>query len=280
MATQVIKRPKLNTGIDYTFTLSAGWLTEQNNLFYLPLTFDNFSAPNLTKEATDGASAANTITAGTAGDFDDLRPGDEITASSVGTFTTPSTFTRDCVVVGNSKMVIYPNTFTASNLNVHAGDAVSGTGIGASAKVDKIDYSRRIIYLDVDNTADGAGITLTFAPPVRITAVRLSTATSNANQIDINTTIDDAIVDGDLTIKNGAREAVYAVLRTQDVDNTTGSRANTNIGVAYLDGKEVKGSASGLNGIDVTALNYVAVGTIGFDADAFLTNARVPKVNS
>jgi hypothetical protein len=129
-------------------------------------------------------------------------------------------------------------------------------------------------------TAGTGAQDIIFTPPVRVTAVRDSKATANANQVDISVAVSTGSATAkDVVFAGGAREAVSHVIRLEPLNNTTGSKANYAVGVAVLDGKEVKGAANGLNNIDVTALTYTSVGTYNFDADSFLSLARNPRVN-
>lgn len=279
MGTISIKRALQEVSATYTLDTLSGVPFDSGNISYLPLIFDNFEddVPNISVTGATLTSGQGTISVG-AGQADNVRVGDTISAASGGgTFTAPATLTRTCVTLQSLPILVYAHTLNSGTLGVHVGDAVSGTGIPVGAKVDRIDYAKRHIYLTANCTATASGIEVTVTPPVRVTAVRASTATSNANQIDINTTVDTGATGSTLTVVNGANEAVHSVLRIEPINNTTGARANFLVGVSHLDGKSVRGSANGLNNIDATTLTYTTVGTIGFDSETFLANARVPK---
>lgn len=276
MATQTIKRALQTVTADFAGIITPGFVTEVADKFYLPIGFDDFVAPNQVITTTNAVSAATKLVNTAVGKFNDVRVGDQVVSLSAGTLTAKADITRTCNTFTGLKKVVYASTFTSSTIGVKAGDPVTGTGIPANTVVDRIDYAQRTIYLDKNATADGS-VVLTFSPPVRVTAVRKSTATANANEIDIDSTVATAGTSVSVTIKPGAREAVTAVLRIEPVSNTTGARANYNVSVSVLDGLEVKGSDSGFNGLDFTTLNYINLGSYGFDADAFLVTARIPR---
>lgn len=281
MATQTFQRQLQQIIAAYAGEVTTGFLYEAGNKFYIPFTYDNFSTPDLSPvvNCTTGQSRLNATVAGS---LDTVRVGDIVSAlSGSGALTAKATIDRDCYAPKGQKYVVYPSTFTAGTLGVKAGDAVTGATasvIPSNTVVDKIDYDTFRIFLN--NAIGSAGDvvdTLTFAPPARVTAVRTSTATSNANQVDIDTTIATGASGVTATIKNGAKEAVSHVLRIEPLDNTTGSKVGYTVSVSVLNGDDVKGSANGLNNIDVETLTYTTVGTYNFDGDAFLVKARLPR---
>lgn len=279
MANISIKRQLQSITADFNGTVETGFLYESAGKFYLPLTLDDFSAPDITLTAVAGALNATKLTSAVVGKFDNIREGDIVTSTSVGALTPPADTVRNCYTVKDLKYIVYADTFNASNLNVQAGDAVTGTGIGTNAVVDKIDYPTRRIFLSVASTASAA-VDVTFEHPVRVTAVRTSKATANANQVDIDGTVSTAIVNSSVVFTPGAREAVMGVLQLQPVSNSTGSRLSYNAFISILDGTKVIGAANGLNNIDVASLNYVSIGTFGIELDRFLLTARVPSPTS
>lgn len=283
MASVSFKRQLQTIIATYNADFDPGLLTESAGKVYLPMVFNDFDAPDITVTGCTLTSGATKIV-GTAGAFDEVRVGDIITTTSTGSLTSITDVTVDnCVTIKDQNYVIYPDTLTSTTLDVRAGEYVTGGGIDTTAIVDRINYETRQIFLDELCTATGIQTStdiLTFEKAVVVTAVRKSDATANANEIDINTTVATTGSNSTVTIVPGAREAVAAVIRLNPISNTTGSRLNVEVGVSYLDGTGVKGSKSGFNDIDVTALNYISLGTFGFDADTFLYNARIPKPTS
>jgi hypothetical protein len=260
---------------EFDGVISAGYVAEAAGKFYLPLTFDDFSAPDISVSGVTLSNGATKLV-GSAGAFDNIRVGDIVASTSTGGITAKSAVTRTVYTVKGQKYVVYADTFNSSTIGVKAGDAVSGDGVAANSVVDRIDYDTRRIFLDKNLTASAVA-DLDFTPPTRVTAVRKSTATVNPNEVDIDSTVSSAGASSTVVFNNGAKEAVFAVLRLEPVDNETGSKLLINAAVAYLDGKLVQGSANGLNGIDVTALTYIGLTSLSVDGDLFITNARVPS---
>ena len=283
MATQSFQRQLQQTNAPFNATITTGFLYEASNKFYIPFTFDNFSAPDLTV-TVNAVAGATKLVAVTPGALDEIRVGDVVNSLSSGTLTTKATFTRSCYCPRGQSYVIYPHTFTSSTLTVQAGDVVTSATanvVPSSTVVDKIDYATRRIFLSNPiGTAGDVTDTLTFAPPIRVTAVRLSTAATNPNEIDIDSTVGTGANGVIATIKNGAREAVSHIFRVEPLNSTASGKAEYSVGVAMMTGKEVKGSANGLNNIDATTVGYVNLGVASFDGDVFLTNARLPRPTS
>jgi hypothetical protein len=277
MSTVTFKRALQTLTSTYTASVIAGIISETAGKIYLPLSFDSFDAPDI---SIDGCTLTSTQTkiSGAAGAFDNVRVGDIVTSTSTGTLTAKSAVTiNTCYVAKLLPYIIYPDTADISGIK--AGDAVTGTGIGADCLVDKIDTVSRIIYLTVANTAAGAN-NITFTPPVRVTAVRPSTALSNANQIDIDTTIATSGAASTIVITPGAGEAIFAVLRVEPLSNSTGGRLNVALSVYYGDGADVKGSTTGYSELTFSTLSYSSLSTFGIDADTFLVDARLPRPTS
>lgn len=284
MATQNFQRRLEQILSGYAGKVAPGFIHETGNVFYIPFTYDDFVAPDITADINCVTSQTK-LTAVTAGGFDNIREGDVL--SSLGgsaVFAAKATIDRSCYAPKGQYYVVYPSTFNSGTLGVKAGDAVTSATanvVPSNTVVDKIDYSTNRIYLDKVIGAAGDVIdVLTFTPPVRVTAVRKSTATANANQVDIDSTITTGANGVVATFKNGAREAVSHVLRLEPLNNTTGSKVSYALSVAILDGSDVKGSANGLNNVDVTALSYTALQGYSFDGDNFLIAARLPRPTS
>lgn len=283
MSTVTFKRPLAITSADVTTALDTGFIIENSNKYYLPLTFNNFTAPNIISTGVTAVTGETKISCvapvvGVPGQFDNIREGDIVDSGTGGFALTPkATFNRTCSTFQGLPYIIYAHTFTSTTLNVKAGDAISGTGIPASTFVDKIDYATRRIFLTANATATGSD-TMTFQPPVRVVAVRKSTVGTNANQIDIDSTIATGAVGVSVTFKVGITEATHSILKIEPISNTTGSRLNFSITVSPTLPETLVPGNSGISDSTVTTLNYVTVGSFGLDADAFFTKARLPQV--
>lgn len=281
MATQTFQRQLQQIIAAYAGTVETGYIYEAGNKFYIPFLYTGFSTPDLTP--TVNATATQTrLNAATPGAFDNIRVGDIVSGlSGAGALTAKATVVRNCYGAKTTDYVVYPSNLTPATLGVSAGDAVTSATtnvVAANTIVEKIDYATFRIFLS--NPIGSAGDVvdaLTFTPPVRVTAVRKSTATSNANQIDIDTTVATGGSGLTATIKNGAKEAVSHVIRIEPLNSTTNSKVNYSVGVSILNGENVRGSANGLNNVDVEALAYINVGSYSFDADEFLVKARLPR---
>jgi hypothetical protein len=277
-----IERGRLVTQESYTMNMYPTSVQDINNVYYIPFFLQGISAPTFTINNLSGTAGTSTITAlapsiGTAGAFDSgVKVGDIITGTSTGTLNTLSTSTISCYTSYGLNYVVYPHTYTSSNLPMQSGDVISGTGIPANTQVNTIDYANRRIYLTNSCTVDGIA-TLTITPAIRIIAVRPSTAISNANQIDINTTIATTITFGTLTVLPGALDGLFGCVSVTPIGSATSGKATFSVSAATLDGTQALGSASGFNGVDITALSYGVLGNFSFNVDSFLLKARVPS---
>lgn len=283
MATVSFQRPLAVSTAATTADLDTGFIIEDTSKYYLPLTFNNFAAPNIVSTGITAVTGETKISCvapltGVAGQLDNIRVGD-IVVSGTGAFalTAKSTFTRTCSTFQGMPFIIYAHTFTSSTLNVKAGDAITGTGIPASTFVDKIDYATRRIFLTANATATGSDV-MTFQPPVRVTAVRKSTATAFPNEIDIDSTIGTGATGVSVTFQVGLTEAAHNILKIEPISNTTGSRVSFSVSVSPTLPETLVPGNSGISDSSVTTLNYITVGTFGVDADAFFTKARLPQV--
>lgn len=279
MVSQEFKRRALVTQTDYTAQVAIGFNSSSASAFYIPVRYSNFKIPDSTITGATTVSASGVIT-GTVGSFDALKVGDRLIDVSVGALGTAITVDRDCNQILGTNKLIYESSFTSSTLGVKAGDVASGTDIPVGAFVEYIDYAERTIYLSesIDTLTDETAPidTITFTAPVRVTAVRTSTAATNPNQIEVTPAIATGGTDVTLTIEHGATEAVFSVIRLVPLDSTS-TQARMSIDVAYLPGTAVKPSDNGLNGITPTTYNYSNVGTLQFDADRFLLDAGLPR---
>ena len=149
MATQSFQRQLQQTNAPFNGSITTGFLFEDDNKFYIPFTFDNFTAPNM-EVTVNAVAGATKLVATTPGALDNIRVGDIVNSLSSGTVTAKATFTRSCYCPRGQSYVIYPHTFTSSTLNVQAGDVVTSATanvVPSSTVVDKIDYSTRRIFL-------------------------------------------------------------------------------------------------------------------------------------
>lgn len=214
-----------------------------------------------------------------AGAFDNVRVGDFITAVATGSLTAKSNVSvTNAYLASGLKEITYDETYNSTNLGVKSGDAITvasaGTGIPANTIVTKIDYTNRKIYVDKALTETKLA-NLTITPKIRVTAVRKSTATANANEIDFDSTVATTGVAGNVTIKGGAVDGVFTVIRVTPVDSLTNAKATLSIASATLNGSEVKGSTEGFNGLVYDTLTYSNIGQYQTDLDTYRTLAGV-----
>jgi hypothetical protein len=116
---------------------------------------------------------------------------------------------------------------------------------------------------------------LTVTPRIRVTAVRTSTATANPNQIDFDSTVATTGTAGNVTIKGGAVDGVFTVIKLTPINNAISAKATLSLSVATLDGSQVKGSAEGFNGLTYDTLTYSNIGQYQTDLDSYRTKAGV-----
>jgi hypothetical protein len=276
MASAILKRPLEVTDQSLTVNLSYGAVQELGDMYYVPLTLDDVSIPDISVTAVSGTTGSAFLTTATVGAFDNVRVGDVIkTFSGSGSVGTSTTTLVDCYTAGDLKEIKYTAAY-AANLTVKAGDAVSGTGIGVGAVVDKIDLASRTIYVTVDNTASGVA-DIAFDAPARVIAVSKSTEATNPNRITIDRNLATGPAAETLVIGGGVKEAVIAILQINPVDNTTGSRLSFNLGVHYPNATTIGGSATGLGDVSYATLGYTGLQGLSVDIDTFLTGLRVPR---
>lgn len=272
-----VQRALQTTTQEFVGELEAGFVLESGDRIFLPLLIDNFSGPDISVTGINLTATESTIS-GSAGKFDNIRPGDILSAVTTGSITANDPVALNNIYTASGlKFVVYPESYTSVNLGVHAGDAITGTGIPASTFVERIDYDTRRIYITNACTATAIQTDVEVTPPVRVVAVRKSTATSNPNQIDIDSVVGTNGTNSTLTFVNGARDAVFAVLRITPVDSTTSATARFNVDVAYVAGDAVMGSPAGFNGLNFTSLTYTGLGVFNFNLDTFLATARIPQ---
>jgi hypothetical protein len=245
---------------------------------YFPITIEAAQA-DITASVIPVATQSR-LNAVVAGAFDKVRVGDFLDSVATGSLTAKAAVTvSDAYLASGLKEISYDETFNSANLGVKSGDvitvAAAGTGIPSNTIVTKIDYANRKIYVDKVLTETKIANVTVPAPRIRVTAVRKSTAVTNANQIDFDSTVATTGVAGDVTIAGGAVDAVFTVFRFTPIDSTVDAKATLSISSARLDGTQVVGSTEGFNGLDYTALNYNNNGQYQTDLDTFRTLAGV-----
>lgn len=244
---------------------------------FIPITIDAAQA-DITASVIPIATQSK-LTAVVAGAFNSVRVGDFLTAIVTGSLTAKSNVSvTNAYLASGLKEITYDETFNSTNLGVKSGDSItvaaSGTGIPASTIVTKVDYVARKIYVDKVLTETKLA-TLAVTPKIRVTAVRKSTAVANPNEIDFDSTVATTGVAGNVTIKGGAVDGVFTVLRITPVDSLVNSKASLSISSATLNGSEVKGSTEGFNGLVYDTLLYSNIGQYQVDLDSYRTKAGV-----
>ncbi len=244
---------------------------------YVPITIEAAQA-DITASVIPIATQSK-LKAEVAGAFDKVRVGDFITAVATGSLTAKSNVTVTAAYLASGlKEITFDETYNSTNLGVKSGDAITvasaGTGIPANTIVTKIDYLARKIYVDKALTESKVA-NLQVTPKIRVTAVRKSTAVANPNEIDFDSTVATTGVAGNATIKGGAVDGVFTVLRITPVDSLTNSKATLAISSATLTGAEVKGSTEGFNGLVYDTLTYSNIGQYQTDLDTYRTLAGV-----
>lgn len=214
-----------------------------------------------------------------AGAFDKVRVGDFITAVATGSLTAKSNVAVNNVYLASGlKEITYDENYNSTNLGVKSGDAITvasaGTGIPANTIVTKIDYVARKIYIDKALTESKVA-SVSVTPKIRVTAVRKSTAVANANEIDFDSTVATTGVAGNVTIKGGAVDGIFTVIRVTPVDSLTNAKAVITIDTTALNGSQVKGSTEGFNGLAYDTLIYNNIGRYETDLDTYRTLAGV-----
>lgn len=235
--------------------------------------------PAFTTGTVCSLAASSPNISGTTDTFKDVRVGDKVTAigsSGSVTLPTPATFTIALATFNGLDFLVYTGTPTLPK----AGDSISGTGIGASAKVVKVDTVTKRIYVDVvstESTLDGAPITATVSPLLRVI-----TKTSNqAIVLNANFTGTGSAASASVTFNP---EPFYASLYTIELDHIRNS-SNDSINVqakAYVQSGLLAYDASGIGGDGLAYTSGVAsnMGSVSFNSDTFFTNARVARSNS
>lgn len=280
MASITFERAKLDTTDTYSATIALSTPRAIGNRYYIPVTIDEFNAPNYTVSNANGVATQSTLTSATSGAFDNVRVGDTFVSSTGLTLDAIATTTVDVVTATGSLVAIYDAAYTSSNLPVRAGDVISGLNIPGGTIVDKIDYTNKLLYLDTAATADGAE-SATVAPPVRVTAVRNSEwpDVATRNQIDIDTTIATVTLsDFDVVFKPGSREALLAAIRVSPLGSATTGTISIEVSGYKNSGENVMASNDGTGVGDFTAYNYLNLGNLTMNADEFLLDARVPRL--
>jgi hypothetical protein len=276
MATALIKRPLLNTTETVTVNLGHGNVREVGDAYYVPLTLDTVTVPDVAATNVSGEIEGMTLTSLTAGAFDNVRVGDILHSFSAGSVPSATATMADCYVVQGTPMVIFPVAFSTGTFPCRPGDAISGTGLASNALVDKIDMASRTIYLSLPNTAEGVA-TLTVTKKARVTEVRKRTEALNPNQITIDIPLTAAVSNVTAVVASGIKEAIVAVLRINPTDNATGSKLDYAMGVHYPTATSLVPTANGLGFTDPATLAYSRLQGLSLDLDAFMLGLGVPR---
>ena len=268
-----VANPKVLTTLD----IGTNPVKTIGDVEYIPITIALAQA-DITASVIPIATESK-LRAVVAGAFDNVRVGDFITAVATGSLTAKSNVAVNNVYLASGlKEITYDENYNSTNLGVKSGDAITvasaGTGIPANTIVTKVDYVARKIYIN-NALTESKVASVSVTPKIRVTAVRKSTATANANEIDFDSTVATTGVAGDVTIKGGAVDGVYTVIRVQPLDNALNAKAVVSIACATLDGSEVKGSTEGFNGLVYDTLTYSNIGQYQTDLDSYRTKAGV-----
>jgi hypothetical protein len=268
-----VANPKVLTTLD----LGTNPVKNIGDAEYIPITIALAQA-DITASVIPIATESK-LRAVVAGAFDNVRVGDFITAVATGSLTAKSNVAVNNVYLASGlKEITYDENYNSTNLGVKSGDAITvasaGTGIPANTIVTKIDYVARKIYIDKALTESKVA-SVSVTPKIRVTAVRKSTATANANEIDFDSTVATTGVAGNVTIKGGAVDGVFTILKVTPVDSLTSAKAVITIDTVSLNGSEVKGSVEGFNGLVYDTLTYNNIGRYETDLDTYRTLAGV-----
>lgn len=268
-----VANPKVLTTLD----LGTNPVKTIGDSEYIPITIALAQA-DITASVIPIATQSK-LKAEVAGAFDKVRVGDFITALATGSLTAKSNVSvTNAYLASGLKEITFDETYNSTNLGVKSGDAITvasaGTGIPANTIVTKIDYVARKIYVDKTLTESKIA-NLSITPKIRVTAVRKSTATANPNEIDFDSTVATTGVAGNVTIKGGAVDGVFTVIRVTPVDSLTNAKAVITIDTTALNGSEVKGSTEGFNGLAYDTLTYSNIGRYETDLDTYRTLAGV-----
>jgi len=279
MTTITFERQKLEITDPFVVTIAVNNPVEIGANTYIPVTIDNFGIPDKVIDTVALAAADTKLTTTVNGAFDSLKVGDMVTTLTTGALTAISSDTiTDLVTVAGSKIAIYPSTLTSITLPAKAGDAISGTNIAANSKIDKIDYSKKLIYLTEDATTTGVA-DATVAYTARITAVRGSTwpVVAERNQVDINTSVSTPAVSSTVTFKSGVREALLGAIQISPVGSTVNGTVSLQVNSYKNSGNLVTPSNDGTGANNYASFNYSNLGNITLNADEFLVDAGVPR---
>lgn len=243
---------------------------------YLPVVYREFTTTPFTITGQTVVSGAATFTP-SAEDFARLRVGDIVSAVSAGTVLIPSpaTYTRTARVYNNLDFIV----LTGTNSLPKDGDAISGTGIGVGAVVTRVETDTRTVYLSVPSTESSlaaSNVTITVTPVVRVASLNSTTrlVTLNANFAGTGTD-----VSGSITFTPSPFAAVLYYLEAVHTA-TTVDRLNVAVRTYPQTGSlayDVNGT--GTDASLVTSVNAQPVGSFFLNTDAYLTNARKPRVD-
>jgi hypothetical protein len=109
--------------------------------------------------------------------------------------------------------------------------------------------------------------------PLRITA---KNATNSEITVSRNLSA-SAGYGGPLTVRRGSEEALLGLFKISPVGSTTGGIVNLQVGAYKNQGDKVEYSPNGSGYSAPQSLNYVSLGSVSIDADAFLEAAGIPR---
>lgn len=274
MSVLTFERKKLDVTNTYTATVTVGAVARQANDFYLPVTIDGFTTPDvvLASASIAGTSGQNKITSTTPDYFKAVYVGDIVSTTTDFVAGPSAPVLTDIALNALSNVFVYPSTFTSITLPLAAGDTVTSTSLPVNTVVDKIDYANRIVYL-----SNPSPVTIienvTVIKPLRVTAKNLTnteiTVSRNLSAV--------AGSGGPLTVKRGAQEALLGLLKIAPVGSTTSGTVSLQVGAYKNQGDKVDYSANGSGYSAPEELNYVSLGSVSIDADAFLEAAGIAR---
>ena len=263
--------------VAFNFTLSdlptVG--NDTTDSFYIPVVVKNITPSPFTLTAQTFVSGSATFTP-LAIDFARLRVGDVVSAVTAGTVNIPvgTTFTRTAHVYHSQSFIV----LTGVTALPKDGDAISGTGIAASAKVVGIDTATRTVYLDLPNTESSVlatPVTVTVTPLVRIITLNPTTRLVTLSHNFAGTGTD---VSGSATITpNPFDPAIYHIegAHTRNGNTLTATyRVFRQTGLLAFDSLGTGTDTSTLDPVLATSLGSFTVNT-----DDYFSNARVARTS-
>ena len=261
--------------VAFNFTLSdlptVG--NDTTDSFYIPVVVKNITPTPFTLTGQTFVSGGATFTPSVI-DFARLRVGDIVSAVTAGTVNIPvgTTFTRPSHVYHSQNFIV----MTGATVLPKDGDAVSGTGIAASAKVVGVDAVTRTVYLDLPNTESSVlatPVTVTVTPLIRVITLNPTTRLTTLSHNFAGTGTD---VSGSATITPNPFDPV--IYNIEGVH----TRANNTLTATYRVFRQtglLAFDALG-TGTDTTTLDPLlatSLGSFTVNTDDYFSNARVNR---